>query len=492
MKNISYFAIITFLAAILSVNIVFADGGYFPHPDYWVTPGQQRAVIFYEDNTETMILTSSFRGNAKDLVWIIPTPTKPEVTKADEKVFTNIAKLTRVQYRGGLSYGMVKSAALAEDVAPGVIVLESKQVDYYDVNILLATNTQDLVKWFNENNYVYPESYSYVLKSYIERGWYFTTIKVSPEATGATEVMQDLKEGHPTPVKMVFLSNDIVFPLKISSVEFPKSTGGKYGFAKDELIGATRKDSSSYTWTKKTNFSGGLNWCRIYYDNSETCIGDDFLDKQLGGVNYNNPNDYRYNYNYVPINLYLIASEKYEADDFYTQYGNWVKKDDIEKLGNDDSGKSFFKPKKNKYFLTYFSANLQKSQMDSDVIFRKATDNKKVNAGPEPWVIFVQGLILGIIVSVVWVFLPPFGIFFIAGILILFLSSSKAARVFGWILTAIPLALTILFGGVLFLIAAINNTLSNYIVLSLIITDVLIIILILIFMRMAAIFGGKK
>ena len=56
---------------LLEVSFVIADGGYFPPQGYWVRPGAQNAIIFYEDNVETMILTSGFQGNAKDLVWII-------------------------------------------------------------------------------------------------------------------------------------------------------------------------------------------------------------------------------------------------------------------------------------------------------------------------------------------------------------------------------------------------------------------------------------
>ncbi|MBM3234125.1 DUF2330 domain-containing protein, partial [Candidatus Pacearchaeota archaeon] len=216
--------LVVFLAVfiiIISLNFVSADGGYFPSPGYWIQPGQQQAVIFHEDNTETMIVTSDFKGNAKNFAWIIPTPTKPQVTKASEEVFTNIQKLTQPEYDYGYSLGNVMMAATAERLEyGGVVVISQQQVDYYDVTTLLATNTQDLVNWFNENNYTYPEEYSYVLKSYIDKGWFFTAVKISAEALSSVEVSQDLREGHPTPLKLVFLSEKIVFPLKISSVDF--------------------------------------------------------------------------------------------------------------------------------------------------------------------------------------------------------------------------------------------------------------------------------
>ena len=207
---------------LLTISSVLADGGFFPKPSYWVRPGQQRAIIFHEDKTETMILMSNFQGNAKELVWIIPTPTKPKVTKANEKVFTNMQKLARPKYTASynIGYKVMAEAVSGKAADTEVVVIESKQVDYYDVNILLATSSQKLVEWFEENDYAYPEEYAYVLNHYISKGWYFTAIKVSPEAQGSKEVIQDLREGHPTPIKMVFLSEKIVYPLKISSVDF--------------------------------------------------------------------------------------------------------------------------------------------------------------------------------------------------------------------------------------------------------------------------------
>lgn len=470
MKRGEIILAVLLLFLISQISNVLADGGYFPHPGYWVMPGQQKAIIFYEDNTETMILTSNFRGNVKDLVWIVPTPTRPTVTKANEEVFENIARLAQPTYPNyGYGLNFVMEAAKGTGT-PGVAVIESKKVDYYDVTVLVATNSKDLITWFDQNDYVYPGSYSYVLDSYISKGWTFTAIKVSPEAQGATEVIQDMKEGHPTPIKMTFLSDKIVFPLKISSVEFPKSEK-KYGFAKDEPIGATRIDSQGNTWTKTNNnsWTASAGYVGVVW-------GDLFIDTQKGGINYNDPNEYSIN-NYIPIQIYVLASDKYQANgNFYVQYGNWVKKKEIEKLGDDDNGKPFLQPKNNKYYLTSLSANLQKSQMDDDLILKKADDNKKVNAGPETWQLFVYGLLIGILLFVVWIF-TPLGIMFIAGALILFLSGNRVARVFGWIMQITSLAITIIIALIFFILAAINNSLGHYAVISPLITSLFLVFL---------------
>jgi len=470
MKN-KYFILLAGLLVLVSItsqiSFVRADGGYFPGPDYWVRPGQQRAIILYEDNTETMILTSGFQGNAKDLVWIIPTPTKPELTKANEEVFTNMARLAMAKRDYGYGYASILAASKAGGDS-GVVVVESKQVDYYDVNIIVATNSNELVKWFNDNDYQYPEKYAYVLNHYISKGWFFTAIKISPEAQGATEVIQDLREGNPTPVKLVFLSDKLVFPLKISSIDF-KPEEKKYGPASQESIGATRKDEEGNVWVKG---SDGL-WTTNDSSYAGTSWSDMLIDQQPGGVSYMIP--YRYG-DYIPIQLYILADSKYESTNFYVQYGNWVKERQIEDLGEDDNGEPLLQPEKDKYFLTSLSANYQRSQMDDDLFLKKADDNKKVNAGPEAWQVFVYGLVIGFVVFITWV-LSPLGIMFIVGSLILFLSLNKTARIFGWVIELFSLGLTLIIGILFLIITAMNGALGNYVVVSVLITAVLVLVI---------------
>jgi len=519
--------LVVFLAVfiiIISLNFVSADGGYFPSPGYWIQPGQQQAVIFHEDNTETMIVTSDFKGNAKNFAWIIPTPTKPQVTKASEEVFTNIQKLTQPEYDYGYSLGNVMMAATAERLEyGGVVVISQQQVDYYDVTTLLATNTQDLVNWFNENNYTYPEEYSYVLKSYIDKGWFFTAVKISAEALSSVEVSQDLREGHPTPLKLVFLSEKIVFPLKISSVDFEqgfkistnlKLTQEAVNHLKD--VGYddfSEKTSAVNTFTqiisdvlenKAYNNSAASKYpliipastystlknyayCDIYCvrSNLENAFRNYF---SLHGISLGY--DYGY-YSGAPVNLYIIADSKYEADNFNIQYGNWFKKKQIEKIGDDENGNPYIKPEKSKYYITRMYAYLQKSQMDEDLILKKADDNKKVNAGPETWQLFIYGLLIGLMVFFIWLF-TPLGIMFVAGVLMIFLSSTRAVRIVGWVLEIVSLAITLIFTLVFLAIAASNDALGNYIVVSVLITALLVFALMILFMVLEARYKGQE
>jgi hypothetical protein len=366
---------------------------------------------------------------------------------------------------------MVQSA-LAKDIEPGVIVLQSKKVDYYDVNVVKARTSEDLVTWFNNNNYTYPEDYAYVLDHYIDKKWYFTAIKVDVGSLGATAVQQDLKEGHPTPVKLVFSSTKIVFPLKISSVEFkPKD---QFGPASDSPVGSRRKNSQGKYFAKISMDTSEANWCN--YELGEWCVSDEIVDTWPGGID----SQYRsYRSTYIPIRLYVIADGKYQADYFNADYANWVSKKDIEDLGYDDSGDPYIQPKEGKYFITSLYSSMQKGQMDEDVILRKADDNRKVNAGPEAWEMFVYGLIIGIILFITWVF-TPLGIMFVAGCLVIFLARDRGIRILGWVIEIVSLVITLLIGFILLILTLGYGTVTDYVVASMLITLGLICLIMLI------------
>jgi len=476
---------------LLNLSFVFADGGYMPPPGYWVRPGAQNAIIFHENNTETLIVTSGFFGDAKDLVWLIPTPNIPKIEKANEQVFENIDALTMPQYDRGLSYGGKIFMGAAENVGSNVIVLESKNVDYYNVSVVFAISSADLIDWFNENGYDYPEEYSYVLDYYIEKHWVFTAMKINAQDL-SEETVLDLREGHPTPVKLTFRSDKIVFPLKISSIEFkPKEITGKYGLALNEPIGATRTDINGNVWVKVDecitidNGAGvttkECSWRTNASGYEVLSYGDITIDNMPGGVRfYANPTRYGGS---VPIQIYIIADGKYGADGFNIRYGNWFSKEIIEGIGIDDNGNAMIKGESEKYYITSLYSQMQKSKMDGDIFFNKTSDNNKVNAGLEPIQIFLSGLIVFLIALLIWLLFPLLGIIFIIGIIMLFVSARRGVRIAGWILCWISFGFTLLLG--LMILSRLTFGASSYFSFGILAVFVILVLVLLSLMKVA-------
>ena len=200
---------------------VYADGGLIPPPNYHILESDQRAVIFFENNTETLVVSTKFQGDAENFAWIIPTPTQPQVEKSTVGLFNSLNNLT--SYTRGVDYFNLSTAGLGsgsgEIPPPPVEVLETKQIEYFDITVLKASDPNALNNWLNEHNYKFPSSANYVLDHYINNDWYFTTVKISGDYL-SNNLNQATRSGDLIPLSLTFSTEKIVFPLKISSVDY--------------------------------------------------------------------------------------------------------------------------------------------------------------------------------------------------------------------------------------------------------------------------------
>ncbi len=281
-----------------------ADGAIMPMPDYYMYETGQTAALFYEADTqtETLVVGMSYQGTAKDFAWIIPTPSQPEVERGSRTLFSAIDDLMYgddyYDYSPGYSTGILSEESAADT---GVTVVAEKQVDYYDVTVLEATSSQDLLTWLNDNGYQFPKKKQYILNDYIAAGWYFTAMKINAESIDST-VAEALHTGQAVPVQLTFSTANLVYPLRISAVTDDMAT-------------------------------------------------------------------------YQSIDLYIFSDHKVEASQFYNDYGDWVKRDEITTLAHDTDGNPWIEPAEKKYFLTHLSASLTAAEMTDDVFLTAAPDN---------------------------------------------------------------------------------------------------------------------
>ena len=132
MRSLSKLLFLFFTFSLFLPISVSADGGLFPPPNFYVGHTDQKAVIFHDQGIETLILSITFQGNAKDFGWVVPTPTRPEVDKSSDELFLALEELTRkpiIYQDKGLMPTMLEG---------GVEVLETKEVGIYEIKILKA------------------------------------------------------------------------------------------------------------------------------------------------------------------------------------------------------------------------------------------------------------------------------------------------------------------------------------------------------------------
>lgn len=454
-----------FLISLIISTILFnflpfkinADGMVIPRPDYYVRESGQKAVIFYEKGRETLILSITFIGDAKDFGWVIPVPQRPEVTKGSDEVFTSLSEITKKYPRYYYPLAPMMKEGLGGEGEP-VTVIETKKIDYYDIVVLSATDSQALSQWLSENGYQYPEESAYILQDYIANNWYFVAVKISPEAAGAKEVAAGLEEGHATPLKIEFNSQAIIYPFRISAIQ---SRNGTVKLSDYLILDKTRiehlknigYEELSQKETGPDIFSQIVQdvFSEKSYFESEASIypliiSEEIYDEQscsyLTDCRYLVEgwfNNYfyqqglyyydSYQQDYFSIYLYVIADHKKEIPGFYTEYANWIGAKDIRKLAFDINGKPLIEPQGKKYYLTYFYRNMSIREINQDLIIRDAENNDRVNA-PNPWLNLLWGSLIALGVIFFWLF-SPLGLIFITLTLIRALVRSRAAEIVG-------------------------------------------------------------
>jgi len=194
-----------------------------------ITEPVQKALIIYDKGVEHLILQVSYKGSASEFVWLVPTPSRPQISKVDAPIFHWLHNATapKIRYwfdadqkiRGFYQGG--KAATLGAPGGLDVDVLEEKQVGAYDIAVLRAGDAGDLLQWLRQNGYQITPKLVPVVSDYVRRGWVFTAMRIN---TGYQDrVALRLREGVLQSLKFKFRTSEPIYPLKVSSLNKGKT-----------------------------------------------------------------------------------------------------------------------------------------------------------------------------------------------------------------------------------------------------------------------------
>ena len=376
-------------------GLALADGGLIPPPDTYMYETGQRAAIFYESDTqtETLVVSMMYEGNAKDFAWLVPTPNKPDVSQGSQDLFTSLQEITQDYYDYGYpeTYGL--GAAEADTAEQKVTVVEEKTVDYYDVAVLSSTDANALSKWLNDNGFQYPEKYSYLFNEYINNGWFFVAAKIIPELAGDTSVESDLNTGTATPIQLTFTAENMVYPMKISQI----------------AIDNTKKEGTD--------------------NNTELIFGDA-------------PS-------YMDVTLYIIADKKKELTGFTTNYADSITGKEVQNLAYNTQGDPWVEPDNNNYYLTELYQYYAVADMNQDLFPQDAEDDSNVTSGyswssDDTWTLVMYSILFSII-GLILVILTPFFLFYVIYALIFFFAKNKKVKITFFVIQILDTVSTWLF-----------------------------------------------
>lgn len=198
----------------------------------------QKAVIHWDGVTQTMFLSSAVKStNLTNIAWVVPilSTTKPEVSAANMSIFEELVDYFKEPLYWQGSHLVLDTSNRKEH--SNVTVVESKEIEIYDVVILKATDASDLIEWLTDHEFMVPEDAYEIIREYVQtNNCYFVVNKIDLEnrfkdvieqlENGSTtvdaseyyEVLQSLQQGMATPLKYEFTPPTPYYPLTISSL----------------------------------------------------------------------------------------------------------------------------------------------------------------------------------------------------------------------------------------------------------------------------------
>ncbi len=234
-----------------------------------VVNADQTVVIVWDAATQTehFIRKASFKSDADDFGFLVPTPSQPDLEESGDEAFPYLLKLTEPERLrrtrssgGGLGCGCSDEKAKVKtqsDAAPKVTVLAEKEVAGFHATVLKADSTEVLVGWLKEHGYAFSPEVAAWARPYVGNDWKITAMKVAKAKQDETK--QNVAAGA---LRISFKTDRPLFPYREpESAAAAKALNAKsrllriYFIAEARYGGELTKQSP---WTGKVAWSNSL------------------------------------------------------------------------------------------------------------------------------------------------------------------------------------------------------------------------------------------
>ncbi len=189
-----------------------------------------QVVMVHQDRRTTLTLANDFDGDLLDFALVVPVPDlleEGDISVVDPEVITRVEAYSAprlVKYTcddfqiadTGASVDYDSGASGSSDnSADGSVTVEAEySVGEYDLVLLSAEQSGDLVGWLVANGYDVPDESAEVLQDYIDDGSYFLAAKVDPA---------DLPQGQAwlRPLQLSYNASAMALPIRLGALNSP-------------------------------------------------------------------------------------------------------------------------------------------------------------------------------------------------------------------------------------------------------------------------------
>ena len=187
-----------------------------PHAGEAIDVVEESAVIVWDPATTTQhfIRRATFRGNARDFGFLVPTPTAPTLAAVDDGIFDTlqakteppVIERTRREIRWMLLLATYRLANRGEAMTGAPVnVLQTAKVAGYEAAVLDATDAGALREWLQTHGYATTPDLEQWLDVYIRQRWKITAFKI--------DKTQAETDAQTQAVKMSFTTDRPFFPI---------------------------------------------------------------------------------------------------------------------------------------------------------------------------------------------------------------------------------------------------------------------------------------
>ena len=285
-----------FILPILATGLVLIEAsrpaiGCCPAPPSGkaIVNADQTVIILWDAvaKMEHFIRKASFKSDADDFGFIVPSPTQPELAESGDAAFPALKKLTEpevVKQRrpvGGIGCGCAaeRSAGLAAPKSADVRVLQEKVVAGFHATVLEATSAAALTDWLRDHGYANSPEITAWAVPYVTAGWKFTAMKVAKKVEDAKE------QGVTTAaLRLSFKTDKPLFPYQEPD---PSSAADQLN-AKSRLLRIYFLAESRYRGAMaEAEWSGKVAWAgRVSLDDRGNVLGMLGLPKETGPADW--------------------------------------------------------------------------------------------------------------------------------------------------------------------------------------------------------------
>jgi hypothetical protein len=225
-----------------------------------VVNADQTVILLWDPATKTQhfIRKASFKSDADDFGFLVPSPSKPELAESGNEAFPILQKLTEPEVvtqkrpAGGVGCGCAAQRMAPMAAAPDMVqVLDRKLVAGFDAAVLEATSAKALTDWLKEHGYAYSPEIAAWAEPYIKDRWKITALKVARGTDKDKTVAASA-------LRMSFQTDRPLFPYREPDPTGPaKSLGASRRLLRIYFVADARYQGEL---TKETPWTGKVAW----------------------------------------------------------------------------------------------------------------------------------------------------------------------------------------------------------------------------------------